>query len=106
MKKDIHPSYYKKATVSCACGAILETGSTIETLQTEICASCHPIYTGKKKTLDTTGRVDRFKKIAQKAQKKQELEEKAKKDKEKRAQKRAETVPAEEKKVSSKKSEK
>jgi large subunit ribosomal protein L31 len=106
MKKDIHPQYHQKTLVTCACGATLQTGSVFENLQTEICASCHPIYTGKKKTLDTTGRVDRFKKIAQKAEEKRKLDEETKKEKQKRAQKRTETIPAEEKTASSKKSEK
>jgi large subunit ribosomal protein L31 len=68
MKPGIHPKYFDKAQVICACGAVLETGSTVETMHTEICSNCHPFYTGKKKTLDTTGRVDRFKKLAEKAQ--------------------------------------
>ncbi|HEX8974202.1 MAG TPA: 50S ribosomal protein L31 [Patescibacteria group bacterium] len=67
MKKGIHPQYSDKATITCSCGAVLETGSTQETMHVEICSHCHPFYTGKKKTIDTTGRVDRFKKLAEKA---------------------------------------
>jgi len=106
MKKNIHPQYHQKTTITCACGATIETGSVFENLQTEICANCHPIYTGKKKTLDTTGRVDRFKKIAQKAEEKRKADEVTKKEKQKRAQERAGTVPAEEKSALSKKSSK
>lgn len=29
----------------------------------EICSACHPFYTGKKKLIDTTGRVERFQKL-------------------------------------------
>lgn len=36
-------------------------------MKVEICSACHPFYTGKKKSLDTTGRVDRFKKLAEKS---------------------------------------
>lgn len=68
MKKDIHPSYVLKATVSCVCGATMTTGSTSAELKTEICSNCHPFYTGKKKFVDATGRVDRFKKLAEKAE--------------------------------------
>lgn len=68
MQSKIHPRYFKQATVSCACGAVLTTGSTKEIMDIEICSNCHPLYTGKKKTIDTTGRVDRFKKIAEKAE--------------------------------------
>ncbi len=68
MKKGIHPKFFTKATITCVCGAIFETGSTVETMHTEICSQCHPLYTGKKKLIDTTGRVDRFKKLAEKSE--------------------------------------
>lgn len=64
MKVDTHPTYYSNATATCACGAIYTVGSTTETISVEICATCHPFYTGLEKVLDTTGRVDRFKKRA------------------------------------------
>ncbi len=67
MKKDIHPKYYQKTEVSCACGADFIVGSTKEKIKVEVCSSCHPFYTGKKKILDSMGRVERFKqKMAQK----------------------------------------
>ena len=62
MKADIHPTYYTKAIAICACGATYTVGSTTEKIDVEICASCHPFYTGLEKVLDTTGRVDKFKK--------------------------------------------
>lgn len=62
MKTDIHPRYHQKVTVTCACGHSFVTGSTGETLAVEVCASCHPFYTGKQKLVDTTGRIDRFRK--------------------------------------------
>lgn len=77
MKSGIHPTYYAEATITCACGAVLTTGSTVATMHTEICALCHPLYTGKKKVIDTTGRVDRFKKMAEKSQAKQISRKKA-----------------------------
>ena len=61
MKKDIHPSYNTKAKVICACGNIIETGSTIDEIKTELCSKCHPFYTGKQKLVDSAGRVDKFK---------------------------------------------
>lgn len=67
MKSGIHPTYFEKATVTCSCGAVFETGSTVENMKTEICSQCHPFYTGKKKFIDVTGRVDRFKKLAEKS---------------------------------------
>lgn len=61
MKEGIHPNY-RVAKVSCACGETFETGSTKPELKVEICSKCHPFYTGKQKFIDTSGRVDKFKK--------------------------------------------
>jgi large subunit ribosomal protein L31 len=60
MKDGIHPTYYADSTVTCSCGNSFKTGSTAESIQTEICSNCHPFYTGKQKLLDTRGNVDRF----------------------------------------------
>jgi large subunit ribosomal protein L31 len=67
MKQDIHPKYTETATITCACGAVFETGSTTPMMKIEICSQCHPFYTGKKKFIDAGGRVDRFKKLADRA---------------------------------------
>ncbi len=61
MKQNIHPEY-KQATITCACGNVIETRSTVGNYSVEICSACHPFYTGKQKLLDTEGRVDRFNK--------------------------------------------
>ena len=61
MKEAIHPEY-KEVVVKCACGAELKTKSTKENLTVEICAKCHPFYTGKQKFVDAGGRLDKFKK--------------------------------------------
>jgi large subunit ribosomal protein L31 len=70
MKADIHPTFYSNAIATCACGATYVVGSTTEKIDVEICATCHPFYTGLEKVLDTTGRVDKFKKRAEAAAKK------------------------------------
>lgn len=64
MKKDTHPTYHPTATIRCACGAVHTVGSTLEQMSVEICSACHPFYTGKKKLIDTAGRVDRFERIS------------------------------------------
>ena len=69
MKADIHPNYYPKAKVICACGNTFTTGSTVEEMHVEICSACHPFFTGKQKVLDSAGRVDRFKRRTEKTQK-------------------------------------
>lgn len=61
MKPSIHPKF-NTISVTCACGNNFQTGSTAESLHTEICSSCHPFYTGKQKLLDAAGNVDKFKK--------------------------------------------
>ncbi len=60
MKTDIHPSY-DATTVSCTCGNTFTIRSTAKgDIRAEVCAACHPFYTGKQKILDTGGRVARF----------------------------------------------
>jgi large subunit ribosomal protein L31 len=61
MKPGIHPAY-KKAIVTCVCGATFETRSTAGNLKVEICSQCHPFFTGKQKLVDSAGRVERFNK--------------------------------------------
>lgn len=60
MKKEIHPEYFKTATITCSCGAIYKIGSTKEDIAVESCAACHPFYTGKQKMMDTARRVEKF----------------------------------------------
>lgn len=61
MKAEIHPNY-REATITCACGNVIETRSTAGSYNVEICNVCHPFYTGKAKLMDTAGRVERFNK--------------------------------------------
>ena len=69
MKKDTHPKYYPNTKVKCACGANFEFGSTMPSLEVEICSACHPFYTGKERIIET-GRVERFKqRLAKKGKK-------------------------------------
>ena len=59
MKDGIHPEYNVVA-VACACGNKFETRSTKTELQVDVCAACHPFYTGKQRVMDTAGRVAKF----------------------------------------------
>ncbi len=61
MQEGIHPNY-PPARVSCACGNSFVTRSTRGDFQVDVCAACHPFYTGTQKLIDTAGRVDRFRK--------------------------------------------
>lgn len=60
MKNDIHPKYHNIKAV-CACGNEVEVGSVKPEVKVEICAACHPYFTGKQKLNDTAGRIEKFK---------------------------------------------
>ena len=78
MKKEIHPTSYRQVIFEdSTSGKRFLIGSTIETKKTdkmegkeypvyqvEISSASHPFYTGTAKTIDTAGRVDKFKKRA------------------------------------------
>lgn len=59
MKSDLHPMY-RTLSVICACGNKFDTRSTSTNIHVEVCALCHPYFTGKQRLMDTAGRVDRF----------------------------------------------
>lgn len=61
MKQGIHPKYIE-GTITCGCGNVVKTKSTLGDITVEICSSCHPFYSGKQKLMDTAGRVERFRK--------------------------------------------
>ena len=62
MKATANHPHYRPTKISCACGTVYDTFSTRGDFQVEICAACHPFFTGKQKMLDTEGRIERFKK--------------------------------------------
>lgn len=60
MQASIHPKY-ETINVTCSCGESFTTRSTVgHDLAIEVCAKCHPFYTGKQKLVDTGGRVQKF----------------------------------------------
>jgi large subunit ribosomal protein L31 len=78
MKEDIHPTYYPEATVVCACGNTWKTGSTQESIRTDVCSACHPFFTGEQRIVDAEGQVDRFYKklkVSEEIQKEKEARE-------------------------------
>jgi len=67
MKDKIHPKYYI-VEAECDCGNKFKVGSTKNRkIKVEVCSACHPLYTGKSKLVDTTGRVKRYKEMIAKA---------------------------------------
>ncbi|HEX9916214.1 MAG TPA: 50S ribosomal protein L31 [candidate division Zixibacteria bacterium] len=72
MKEKIHPQYFE-TTITCACGNVINTRSTVKDIHVEICSACHPFFTGKQKLIDSAGRVERFiKKYGKKEENKKE----------------------------------
>ena len=61
MKEGIHPNY-NQTTITCACGNVLEVGSTKKDLKVDICSKCHPYYTGKQNLGSRKGQVEKFNK--------------------------------------------
>ena len=59
MKEKIHPELHE-VLVHCTCGNEFKTRSTKKEMRVEICAACHPFFTGKQKLLDSEGRVEKF----------------------------------------------
>ena len=60
MKQAIHPQYFENASVVCQCGNKFTTGSTQELIHVELCAKCHPFYTGEQRFVDSQSRIQRF----------------------------------------------
>ena len=61
MKKELHPQL-SECTVTCSCGNSFTIKSSKETIRLDICDKCHPFYTGSEKSMDTTGRIEKFNK--------------------------------------------
>ena len=76
MKKDVHPADYRMVIFEdSSSGTRFLIGSTVATDKTdtwddgkeypvysvEISSASHPFYTGQSKTIDTAGRVEKFK---------------------------------------------
>ena len=72
MKEKIHPEFFPEAVVRCACGNSWTTGSTAAEIRTDVCAACHPFFTGEQRIVDTEGRVDRFYRRLEQARSSQE----------------------------------
>jgi len=66
MKQQLHPQY-PQAEVHCACGTTFTVGSTAESIRVEVCANCHPFYTGTQNIVDTAGQVERFQRRMERA---------------------------------------
>ncbi|MFT7558201.1 MAG: large subunit ribosomal protein L31 [Flavobacteriales bacterium] len=62
MQADIQPKY-ADINATCSCGNVIKTRSTLtKDIHVDVCSQCHPFYTGKQKTLESGGRIDKFNK--------------------------------------------
>jgi large subunit ribosomal protein L31 len=80
MKADIHPKYrpvvfqdvtadfsfLTRSTLNSKDTVKWEDGQEYPLIKIEVSSHSHPFYTGKQKMMDTSGRVDRFRKRYQK----------------------------------------
>ncbi len=80
MKADIHPNYrpvvfqdvtsdfafLTRSTLASKETIKWEDGQEYPLIKIEVSSHSHPFYTGKQKMMDTSGRVDRFRKRYQK----------------------------------------
>jgi large subunit ribosomal protein L31 len=80
MKADIHPNYKEvvfqdlssdfafltRSTLSSKETVKWEDGNEYPLVKVEVSSSSHPFYTGQNKLIDTSGRVDKFRKRYQK----------------------------------------
>ena len=76
MKADIHPKYNEVVFQDVTSDLIFLTRSTLTSkesikwedgkeyplIKVEVSSASHPFYTGKQKLMDTSGRVDKFRK--------------------------------------------
>jgi len=62
MKTNTHPNYTNAVIVCNTCKTEYKLGSTVTDVKVELCANCHPFYTGKETLVDTDNLVDKFNK--------------------------------------------
>jgi large subunit ribosomal protein L31 len=60
MQKTIQPELRATTVVCGSCGTTFELRSTADDLAVDVCARCHPAYTGVERAAATGGRVARF----------------------------------------------
>lgn len=60
MKAEIHPEVKLIKAICSGCNTEFETLSTEDEIRVEICADCHPFFTGEQRFVDTEGRVETF----------------------------------------------
>ena len=62
MNKELHPEYHQAKVTCMSCGNEFTVGSTEEEIKVEVCNNCHPFYSGKQRTAERGGKIERFNK--------------------------------------------
>ena len=60
MQNTLQPHMHATSVVCTSCGTTFELRSTAGDLTADVCANCHPAYTGVERTAATGSRVERF----------------------------------------------
>ena len=60
MKTGIHPEVMQERMICSSCASDVSALGTVDQVRLDLCSNCHPFYTGKKRIVDTAGRIDRF----------------------------------------------
>lgn len=68
MKKDLHPNVNAVEVTCTTCGNKFQIKTTADDVKVDVCASCHPFYTGKQTSGAKAGRIDKFNQRMEKKQ--------------------------------------
>ncbi|OYD26969.1 large subunit ribosomal protein L31 [Mycoplasma testudineum] len=60
MQKDIHPKTQSVDVTCSTCSTKYTFVSSKTNIHADICASCHPFYTGDRSMAKSTGQIDKF----------------------------------------------
>ncbi len=60
MKKELHPNVNSVDVTCTTCGNKFQIKTTADDVKVDVCASCHPFYTGKQTSGAKAGRIDKF----------------------------------------------
>ena len=60
MQTTIHPELVRATAICASCGTSYDISSTKPELRLDVCAACHPAYTGVERRVTTGSRVERF----------------------------------------------
>jgi large subunit ribosomal protein L31 len=55
-----HPVLHHVDVRCASCGSSFAVRSTAAAIAVDVCATCHPAYTGRERTLAAGSRIDRF----------------------------------------------